>query len=72
MKASNKKQVLINGFGQSRFYFGIDAITDQPIVGIEHPDSEVVIFIAAPVLASMNGWIARLKANNKLNPTIIN
>lgn len=67
MKASDKQRVLINGFGQSKFYFGIDAVTDQPIVGIEHPESNVVLFIAAPVLASMNGWVARLKNAKQLN-----
>lgn len=69
-KGSDKKRVLINGYGQSKFYFGIDPASDEPIVGIEHPDSNTIIFISGPVLAQMNGWIARIRKD--LKPTIIN
>lgn len=69
-KGSNKKRVLINGYGQSKFYFGTDATSDEPVVGIEHPDSNTIIFISGPVLAQMNGWIARIRKD--LKPTIIN
>jgi hypothetical protein len=69
MKAS-KERVLVNGYGQSKFYFGIDDATGEYIVGIEHPEVDKVLFISGPVLASMNGWIARQK--NQLKPTSIN
>jgi hypothetical protein len=69
MKAS-KQRLLVNGYGQSKFYFGIDDVSGEYIVGIEHPESDVVLFLSGPVLASINGWIARNKAN--LKPTSIN
>ena len=64
MKAS-KRRVLINGYGQSKFYFGIDDVSGEYIVGIEHPESDVVLFLSGPVLASINGWIARTKGDLK-------
>lgn len=60
-KASSKRKLLINGYGQSKFYFGIDAVSGEYIVGVEHPESDHILFISGPVLASMNGWVARNK-----------
>ena len=61
MKSSSKPHVLINGHGQSRFYFGIDKVSGEYIVGLDHPQVDTVIFLSGPVLASINGWIARTK-----------
>lgn len=69
-KGFNKPRVLINGYGQSKFYFGIDDVSGEYIIGIEHPDVDTVLFISGPVLASMNGWIARNK--NELKPVRLN
>lgn len=69
MKAS-KRRLLVNGYGRSKFYFGIDDVSNEYIVGIEHPESDVVLFLSGPVLASINGWIARTKS--ELKPVRIN
>jgi hypothetical protein len=63
------RDILIDGSGKCRFYLGV-AADGQPIIGIEHPDSNVRLYITGPVLAQMSGWIARKRKD--LKPITIN
>lgn len=67
---NDKKKLLINGNGQCKFYFGIDPNSHDLLVGIEHPESDAVIFLTGSILSSINGWLARKQPN--LKPTTLN
>ena len=69
-KLSNKRNLLVNGYGQCKFYFGIDPNTNELIVGIDHPEADATIFLTGSVLASINGWIARKQPD--LKPLTLN
>lgn len=67
---NDKKKLLINGNGQCKFYLGLDPNTDELIIGIDHPQSDAVIFISGPMIANMSGWLARKQPT--LKPLEIN
>ena len=60
--------ILVNGKGKVHFQLGVD-LDGNPVIGIDHPDLNASLFITGPVLANINGWIARRRKD--LKPIII-